>query len=201
MHYQKLLQRTAMTICLLGATNTQANLIDRGNGMIYDQDLNVTWLQDANVSGQNMSWEQANNWASNLVWDIYSDWRLPNTLEISGALPTDGEVGHMFFEELGGTEGQDITWSHGDAYDLFSNLNSGRYWTGTDRTADGDFAWAFLSTGIQNYVDKSFTGYAWAVRSGDVKSFLQTVPIPGAVWMFLSTVLIFLGVARRRGTP
>jgi hypothetical protein len=32
----------------LAATTAQAALLDRGNGMIYDSDLNVTWLSDAN---------------------------------------------------------------------------------------------------------------------------------------------------------
>ena len=36
----------------LGFTGTsQASLIDRGNGLLYDNVLNVTWLQDANYAG------------------------------------------------------------------------------------------------------------------------------------------------------
>jgi hypothetical protein len=33
----------------LAATAAQAALFDRGNGMIYDDDLNLTWLADANL--------------------------------------------------------------------------------------------------------------------------------------------------------
>ncbi len=33
----------------LGFTGAaQATLIDRGSGLIYDDELNITWLQDAN---------------------------------------------------------------------------------------------------------------------------------------------------------
>ncbi|MDH3208844.1 MAG: hypothetical protein OEM00_07285 [Burkholderiaceae bacterium] len=35
-------------------------LIDRGGGMIYDPDRNLTWLQDWNTNGL-MNWTTANN--------------------------------------------------------------------------------------------------------------------------------------------
>lgn len=30
-----------------------AGLMDRGNGLIFDDDLNVTWLKDANLAATN----------------------------------------------------------------------------------------------------------------------------------------------------
>ncbi len=46
---QKTLPLLAVGLALnLAATTAQAALFDRGNGMIYDNDLNVTWLSDAN---------------------------------------------------------------------------------------------------------------------------------------------------------
>lgn len=66
-----------------------AALIDRGNGLIYDDVLDVTWLQDANyahTSGYdldgNMSWEESNQWAENLEYAGFSDWRLTNIYDI-----------------------------------------------------------------------------------------------------------------------
>lgn len=67
----------------------QATLLDRGGGLLYDDVLNVTWLQDANYAktsgydadGQ-MSWGVAKIWASNLVFHDavrsidFDDWRL-----------------------------------------------------------------------------------------------------------------------------
>ena len=74
------------TALILGlAISTHAVLINRGGGMIYSTDLNVTWLQDANyakTSGYDadglMTWDEAMNWAANLSYAGYDDWRLPN---------------------------------------------------------------------------------------------------------------------------
>ncbi|CAA9891115.1 conserved hypothetical protein [Candidatus Methylobacter favarea] len=39
----------AIPVFALGlATSANSALIDRGNGMIYDSDQDLTWLQDAN---------------------------------------------------------------------------------------------------------------------------------------------------------
>lgn len=82
----------------LGALTTnpaQAQLFDRGGGLIYDNTLNVTWLADANyakTSGYDsdgyMSWQNAMTWASNLNYfdnvrnATYSDWRLPTITDL-----------------------------------------------------------------------------------------------------------------------
>jgi len=75
---------------------SNATLIDRGGGLIYDTDLDVTWLQDANyafTSGYDddgdMSWNQAMTWAENLVYHdsirgkTWDDWRLPKVLPVN----------------------------------------------------------------------------------------------------------------------
>jgi hypothetical protein len=36
--------------CMLTAGTAQAGLIDRGNGMVYDNWLDITWLTDANYA-------------------------------------------------------------------------------------------------------------------------------------------------------
>lgn len=68
---------------LLSSGAAQAELEDRGGGMLYDTALNVTWLQDANyakTSGYDadglMNWSAAKTWADNLSYGGYSDWRL-----------------------------------------------------------------------------------------------------------------------------
>src|SRR3972149_1606307 len=62
----------------------QATLIDRGGGLIYDSDQDLTWLQDANYamtsgydSDGRMTWVAAMAWASGLSYGGYDDWRLP----------------------------------------------------------------------------------------------------------------------------
>jgi len=58
---------------LLASGSAQASLIDRGDGLIYDNVLNITWLKDANyaktssyASDGRMTWSAANTWATNL---------------------------------------------------------------------------------------------------------------------------------------
>ena len=41
-----------LTVCLVALPLTaNSALIDRGNGLIYDDLLDITWLQDANYDG------------------------------------------------------------------------------------------------------------------------------------------------------
>lgn len=68
--------------------NAHAALIDRGSGLIYDDILNITWLQDANyakTSGYDadgrMAWDDAMAWAANLSFGGYDDWRLPTMID------------------------------------------------------------------------------------------------------------------------
>lgn len=107
----------------------QAALHDRGGGLIYDDALNVTWLQDASyarTSGYDadgkMSWVSAVDWAENLSYFdsvrgvTYSDWRLPKTFDLGvpgcdyGYSGTDcgynlsvasSELAHLYYVDFG----------------------------------------------------------------------------------------------------
>jgi hypothetical protein len=69
------------------ATGAQATLIDRGGGMIYDTEQNITWLQDmsfAQTSGaypidRDHQYGAAFAWADNLSYGAFNDWRLPRS--------------------------------------------------------------------------------------------------------------------------
>lgn len=67
----------------------------RGNGMVYDSTLNVTWLQDANYAATidlqalypnwvapdgGMNFSRARSWVGGLSYGGYDDWRLPKDL-------------------------------------------------------------------------------------------------------------------------
>ena len=56
-----------------------AVLLDRGNGLLYDTVLDLTWLQDANPCDGCflMNWYDAVAWASNLEVAGATGWRLP----------------------------------------------------------------------------------------------------------------------------
>ena len=105
--------------------NAGAALFDRGNGLVYDDVLNVTWLADANYARSSgfstdgrLSWTAATEWVESLNYQGYSDWRLPLTLQpdsscefnddlgAAGSLSygfgcKGSELGHMFHFNLG----------------------------------------------------------------------------------------------------
>ncbi len=83
-----------------------ATLWDRGEGLIYDDVLDITWLQDANyaqtsgydTSGE-MTWNEANAWVESLVYSGYNDWRLPETLPVAG-----GDTYNHAYSYIGATD-------------------------------------------------------------------------------------------------
>lgn len=94
MKYGKILLATG----LLFSLNAEAALYDRGSGLIYDDQTNLTWLQDVNYAKTSgfdgdglMNWDTAQTWVSNLVYhdslrniDL-AGWRLPNTIDTGTA--------------------------------------------------------------------------------------------------------------------
>jgi hypothetical protein len=101
------LTRALATAACMAAAQSDAALFDRGGGFIYDDVLNVTWLQDANLASTErfgiqakassdssfvfgiapdgaMNYATAATWldAMNAVAYLgYSDWRLPTALQ------------------------------------------------------------------------------------------------------------------------
>ena len=108
--------------CLVPVTfYAEAALYDRGNGLIYDSVLNITWLQDANYAKTSqydnegdLSWPEAKAWVGDLEYGGYDDWRLPSARLVNPANPcydydgscdsgfnnTISELGHMFYNNL-----------------------------------------------------------------------------------------------------
>ena len=193
---------TALIIVASGVSSvSNAALVDRGGGLIYDTDLNITWLANANVNGL-ITWNDAMTWASNLSYYdsvrnvTYSDWRLPTADPVCGFAYncTGSEMGHLFYTELGGTAGSSILSSTDPDLALFTNVQSSSYWSGTEY-GSAVYAWIFYFDGGGQWVDyTAFGHYAWAVRPGDVAA----VPVPAAVWLFGSGLLGLIGVARRK---
>jgi len=151
-------------------------------------------------------------WAGNLsyydgVRDVtWDDWRLPTTVQpdagcsqqegggafAAGTGCTASELGHMFYEELGGTALSSILVSTDPDVALFSNFVNNGYWSET--AFDGTFAWVVnYEYGAQAADNKSLGYYAWAVRDGDV----GVIPEPRTAWL-LGTGLLMLGLGRSR---
>lgn len=174
------------------ASTSNAELWDRGGGLIYDDVLDITWLQDANLAASNtfgvsgnsagyMNWDLATDWinAMNTSGYLgYSNWRLPDALNQDGSGPdygdnvTGSEMGHMFYNNLGGSTGSfpGATFTDGNGNIVsFQNLQSYIYWSGTEDFVNWYGVVNFdFRTGSQGKSSTNSVRYAWAVRDGDV---------------------------------
>lgn len=137
-----------------------ADLNDRGGGLIYDDVLNITWMQDAYYFGSTMTWNDAVTSVDNLVFQGYDDWRLPTSdTSCSGSDCTGSEMGNLFY--MAG-----ITSSN---QGLFTNVKPSIYWSSTEYDSSQSWRFNFNSLyGTQSYGDKTQKRNIWAVRDGDV---------------------------------
>lgn len=126
------------TILVIISTATHAQLFDRGNGLIYDSDQDLTWVQDPSMFPGG-SWDAAMAWAENLEFGGFDDWRLPATTQFddptcTGDIRFAGDY-QLFYEQRAyctGGEMEMLTYVH-DPWNnpLFQNINRLRYWTAT----------------------------------------------------------------------
>lgn len=197
-------------------------LIDRG-GLIYDTDLNITWLADAYYARRSYSWSEAVNWAANLSYYdsgrnvTFDDWRLPTTLQPDpscsyqaagadvssmqsyGYECSGSEMGHLFYSALGGVAGRPIGYVHDADYELFHNIQNSVYWSATELAPDSRDAWSFdFSSGAQYPANRLGTYWVLVVSDGDIAAAFSAVPIPSAAWMFGSGLLGLVGFAKRK---
>lgn len=236
----KIWAAAAAMLALSGAA--QSALINRGGGMIYDTTANITWLADMNyayTSGYaasgvapgsmwdenaiwtdgRMGWAAARNWADDLVYGGFSDWRLPTLnpsdttcsysfdaggglgLQYYGYNCTGGELSRLFVSGLGNKPGS-VLEQTGDTAEqivnlaLFSNVQSYSYWSGTRDTL-GLSTWVFGTFDGSQYVGGSLNVlYAVAVHPSDVAARL---PEPQT----LALALMAMGgaMAMRRKQP
>lgn len=204
---------------LMMSTAANATLIDRGGGLIYDDVLNVTWLQDASyavTSGYsdsgNLTWGQAQTWASSLVYVdsntgiAYDDWRLPSTINSASSLGYDptgmsSELAYMYYVNLGYAANE--THNRYDPaptstnYNPFINLIYRSYWSETltdnpNRAYLLHFHFGSVESTALNDGLK-----VWAVRDGDVQPY--GVPEPGTLGLLSLGILGAATMKRRRG--
>jgi hypothetical protein len=191
---------------------SHAALVDNGGGLIYDTVLNITWAQPFSPPGafDDRKWGPANTWAAGLTLGGVSGWRLPYISVAAGAGPVtgspidcstateaachDNELGYMFYQNFGGTAGQNVPPNGAqDVLALFPMLEPDFYWSGTEFGSND--AWHFnFGGGRQGDAYKLSDGFSWAVHAGDI----HPIPIPAAIWLFGCGFLGLVGIARRR---
>lgn len=171
---------------------SKSNLVNNGGGLIYDTDLNITWISDGNyadtsgaqIGGGTMNWGRATSWADSLNFQNVSGWQLP-TLD---------QLGHLFYDELGGQAGTSIVSVHNPAnYAMFGNIKD-LYWSSTEINQSSAGFLNFHS-GYDNNTAKTQGLYAFAVHSGNI---MPSVPEPETYAMLMVGLGLVGFIARRR---
>lgn len=193
----------ALLLVILLSGISHAILIDRGGGLVYDTDLDATWLQDPNyakttnyasadVYGR-MTWADANTWAEDLTYYdsesglTYDDWRLPTTINslssVNDFVGYSSEMAYMYYINLGYPVqpwyGTGPRAPNPPVNDFFPDLVFKSFWSGTQYNEEN--AWQFhFHFGMQDRDSIAQYHYAWAVRDGDVVA----VPEPAMILLF-----------------
>lgn len=213
----------------------QAALIASADGQtVYDTDRNITWLSNANLAATNafglsygvdygtdqygnqtiiysdgsmtsagaLLWVNAMNAANYLG---YNDWRLPANDTCYGYNCTGSDMGHLFYNELGGAAGSLLTSTHNANYSLFQNVQTwlpptpygyslpASYWSGTMTMRPWQAVYFGIDGSTTAYIQGN-NAFTMVVRDGQVAA----VPVPAAAWLFGSGLLGLIGVARRK---
>ncbi len=182
-------------------SNLVSEIIAANGGVVHDTPNgwdNGTYTlttADFNTSSGQMSWWGAQAWANNLTLGAYTGWTLPATPLEAGAYNINtSPMGDLFYNQLGGVQGSSITLTHNANYNLFSNVQGSVYWSSSELQYNPDAAWNYVTyEGYHDAYLKYRQLYAWAVRPGDVSA----VPLPAAVWLFLSGLIGFMGLNHR----
>lgn len=116
---------------------------DNKNGTVTDTRTGLTWLQDTNIFGKQLSWYDAVLEVKKLKIGGHKDWRLP----------TKDELSFLLSKGFRGIRAP------------FKNIQIQFYWTSTDYAYEPDYAYALgMTSGLLANADKNKSHhYVWPV--------------------------------------
>ncbi len=163
-------------------------LIDRGFGLIYDTERDITWLQDVNYAktvgrsrdGQ-LTWPDAVAWVNGLTYRGIRGWRLPKAKNPDGSGPAlresaiGSELGHLYL---------DVFLHHPGIVELRNGRAPCIFWTGAEANAEEAYAFDLFTLRqgtlwkdpfAERFPSLPLSGpvLTWPVHDGDVAADLR----------------------------
>ena len=159
-----------------------AGLIDRGNGLIYDDVLDVTWLQNANLSGTRMTWSDSVTWANNLDYGGFDDWRLTKVYDEGddgcNTSYTGTDCGYNVNSSF--TDGNGDTFFSELAYMFHENLGNVDYF---DTNGNPQTGWNSVNISFTDGVTGNSVSFENLDRTG-YWSGTESATVNGLSWSF-----------------
>lgn len=126
--------------------------------LVYtDQQSGLMWSRNGNIIGQELTWENAINWAKHLKFGGYADWRLPTKeefLAFRSCVVSPKDKGwippYKWFNDNG-----------------FNNVQPWRYWSSTvcDKGINAwDVSMYDFGYELSQKISRVRNDYAWPVR-------------------------------------
>jgi len=123
-----------------------------GADVVIDRATGLMWAADGNgygcKNGLTANWAAALVWANDMFWAGFTDWRIPNIIELLSIVNF-------------------TRWDPAINPTLFPNTHFNEYWTSTTAFFPDTSAWIIhFSQGINSQQDKTNTYYLRCVRGG-----------------------------------